>query len=483
MSCSPCRIAIFGAVAFLALASRSPAEAQELLQNGGFEQGTSGWNGLAISTTGCLPRSGSKALAISNFAQQNIPALIGSGNYSLAGWLKAQSVSGSATVSLTWLDASESELTQTSKSVSAGPDYTLLSVNVTSPAGAQSLRVRITVGSGPVCLDDMSLDGPPPAPPTEPTPSPEASATSAPAQQSTAAATSTPKPDATAKPTTKPAAIREPTAVPAAPGFAFVNGGFEQGLDGWSKFGGTLGLIDAPVQSGAHAGRLTSNTDSTKWAYQVVLVDSSQFYEFGGYVDSDGGVSRAYLRISWYESGDGSGQAISTTDSTATIDGDGGGYVFLSTGSVAPPAGARSARPRVVMTPLGSVEASIWFDDLAFSVAAPPAVEADEPRPAAGGAQASSDSSGGTEAGPLSKPEAKEPSRTADVRAAISDPHPPEEPRPSIALSQPDNDSAGVPLVWIGAGLIFIAGLGGSYLRGKHTSPGLEAEGQPRDPR
>ena len=169
--------------------------------------------------------------------------------------------------------------------------------------------------------------------------------------------------------------MRQPlaAAAPAAPGFELLNGDFEQGLDGWSKFGGTLSLIDAPVHAGAHAGRLTSTTDSTKWAYQVVLVDPSQFYEFAGYIDSDGNSSRAYLRISWYEAADGSGQAISTTDSTQTIDGASGGYVYLSTGSVAPPAGAHSARPRVVLTPSGSAEASIQFDDLSFSIAAPPA--------------------------------------------------------------------------------------------------------------
>ena len=75
--------------------------------------------------------------------------------------------------------------------------------------------------------------------------------------------------------------------------------------------------MSSPRRSGGAAGRYLSESESTKWLYQIVAIDPALAYEFQGAAMTEGAVSEAYLRISWYGSGDGSGSAISTDDSTS----------------------------------------------------------------------------------------------------------------------------------------------------------------------
>jgi hypothetical protein len=83
-------------------------------------------------------------------------------------------------------------------------------------------------------------------------------------------------------------------------------------------------------------------------------------------------VREAYLRISWYPTLDASGPAMGTTDSLERVGGSAGGFSFLTTGAVAPPAGAASARVRVMLVPLGGGPASLRIDDVSFAVSAAP---------------------------------------------------------------------------------------------------------------
>jgi hypothetical protein len=465
LACRPLRLAIACAALALALLSSAPASAQELLQNGGFEQGTTGWSSAGISISGCAPRSGDAALAVTTFAQQSLPGPLGAGAYAVSGWLKARSEAATAEVSLLWLDESGADLTGTKKTVSAGADYARFSLSANAPAAAHGLRIRIT---GAVCLDDLHLEGPLAPPPSTATPPP--------AQQSSATGTPASKPQASA--TVKPTTTSQPSSAAADAGGprgeTLRNGGFEEGLTGWSKFGGTLSLVTSPVQSGARAGQLSSNTDSTKWAYQTIQVDASRVYEFAGYVGSDAGVGRAYLRISWYASADGSGAAISTTDSTDEI-GAGTGLTYLTTGPVTPPPGAQSANARVLMTPLGATAAAIILDDLWFSaVEASPATESS---PAAGTTQGDptmsasdrvantvSRQSSAPAAGTTAREQTREDGRVADAAAVA-----PEEAGMTGPLRVTPDDG-GVPLVWLAGGAVFVIALGGSYLHGRRAS-------------
>lgn len=467
MAWQPLRSAILCAALALALAHIAPASAQDLLHNGGFEQGTSGWLGPGISTAGCSARSGAAALAIPIFLRQNLASSPAGGSYTLTGWLKAQTGSGAAELSFVWLDATGFELTTASKDVAVGAGYAAFSFSATSPAAARGLGVRIETEGAAICVDDLGLSGPPPATATAP---------SQPSQQSSALASHTAQPTvpsstATPRPSLAPSATSVPAASESAPSPRFVNGGFEDGLDGWSKFGGSLGLILTPVNSGRNAGQLTSHTDSTKWAYQTVVIDPALPYEFTGYVSAGPGVASAYLRISWYASTDGSGPAISTDDSTETIDATSDGFALLTTGAIAPPDDARSARPRVVMTPAGAAAASIAFDDLWFGVAAEPI------RPQASSAEATALPQEPPAAGasqPRSRPrndtpglDSSAPGRADEVKSAIA-PAAPADVVPSGPLLLNRDEERGVPTIWLGGSLLFFIGLGGSYLLGKH---------------
>ena len=475
------------------LPASSAATTLELLQNGGFEQGAGGWSGLGISADGCEPESGNGALQVASsgqatFAQQIVPGPLGDGSYTLTGSLLVASGSPDIQVILIWFDGGE--LDRDAQGITANDSYGSFSLSASPPAGAESLRVRIAIGAGEasaICLDNLSLDGPPPPPPTA---IPTATAPPSPAPTQTLAPTSTPKPSATAKPTStpKPTATPKPTttakprattAASAAPTFSFVNGGFEQGLDGWSKYGGELRAVGSPVNTGSLAGELFSSTDSTKWAYQTVRIDPAQAYEFDGYVNREPGMTRAYLRISWYASSDGSGQAISTTDSTSAVEGAGGGFVYLTTGAAAPPPGAYSAKPRVMFTPGGAAPAAIQFDDLSFAATEPPSPtpestalvtddQAEEPSQLA-----STGSSAVPTAVDESEPEAWDPAPGAtavqEVKAVfVGSESPGEEP---LSLTQPPPTDDAVHTVWLlTGGALLAAGLGGSYLFGRNRS-------------
>jgi hypothetical protein len=241
---------------------------------------------------------------------------------------------------------------------------------------------------------------------------------------------------------------------------------------------------------------LSSDSASTKWAYQTVAVDASRFYEFAASLKPDGGVESASLRISWYASGDESGSALETTDSTSKVAGPAASYESVTTGSVAPPSSARSARLRVMLAPSGDAAATLYFDDVSFAEAAAPSAT---PQPSASPTSTSKPSLTDT---PKAATRTPAPGKSATVRAAKTQQAiaavPADDPdswdvtgTPDAALSLSEVDSArrakspaegaapldlaeessdggsGVPIVWlIGAGML-IVGLAGAYLQEK----------------
>ncbi|MGA2284786.1 MAG: hypothetical protein ABSG55_00760 [Dehalococcoidia bacterium] len=267
-----------------------------------------------------------------------------------------------------------------------------LTWTASSPEGAVFVWPKLVVefdGSGTVYFDDVTLEGPPPLPPTN---TPAATDTPAVAPQASTTPMVTVAPAATATRTGSATPTTAPSATPTTgPSDSLVNGGFENadgnGPIGWSKYGGDLQRSSAHARSGQYSGAFSSNTTSTKWAYQTVLVSSGSAYDFGGYVLlDDPGVAEAYLRISWYASEDGSGTALATSDSTAHLSGLDPSFRFLTTDAVFPPADARSARLRVMLAPLSEAPATIYMDDVSFGPAVPPA--ADTPAPSAASAPA-----------------------------------------------------------------------------------------------
>lgn len=156
-----------------------------------------------------------------------------------------------------------------------------------------------------------------------------------------------------------------------------MNGGFEsagvEGLTGWSKYGGVLGQVSHPVRSANFAAGFYSASDSTKWLYQTVAVEPNGWHELQAYVRfDDAWVAGALLRVSWYESNDGSGSLITQADSTEELTAPDATYRQLTTGPLRAPPNAHSADARILLRPRDSTGAVLYVDDVSFDAVAPP---------------------------------------------------------------------------------------------------------------
>jgi hypothetical protein len=377
---------------FLALCGPTGARADELLSNGGFEEGTAGW----VSDTGTLGAVCEPALAVegdcagqlitdtrpSSIIQHELVPVQPGGSYTLsASILKNDPHVVSVELRITWHDGNGThvELEPFAKLTQNSPSYQPLSVGtIESPAGstwaAISIRLLSDSPGAEVYIDDVHFEGSPPAPTSTPySPSPSATPTLAPLS------TATPLPTSTRAPTSTPAAAPTSTAVPTPPGMAtgyLLNGGFEEALDGmpvgWDKYGGALERTATHYRSGSFAAAYSSDTESTKWAYQPVGVQPDRAYVFDGYVLlDDPAVAEVFLRVSWYASDDASGTAIATSDSFERLSGSDPSFRYLTTGAMPVPEGARSAKVRVVVVPASAAAATIYLDDMSLYEAPP----------------------------------------------------------------------------------------------------------------
>ena len=382
------------------------ARADELLSNGGFEDGTAGWAwaGGTLERV-CEPAQVAEGSYAGRFVTdtpgtssvQHEPVLIQpDGSYTLAAsFLKNDPRVASVTLLVTWRDTNGNLIDDPAWRIakqltSSSPAYQFLFIGpFQSPSNAATAVISVHVMSdsagAQVYIDDVSFVGPPPAAtPTPYSPPPSATPTLAPAATATRAPTSTPTPS------------------PTPPGMAtgyLLNGGFEEALDGmpvgWDKYGGALERTATHYRSGSFAAAFSSDTESTKWAYQPVGVQPGRAYVFDGYVLLDNpGVKEAFLRVSWYTSDDASGSAVVTVDSTERLTGSEPSFRYLTTGAMPAPLGTRSARVRVMLVPLSSARATIYLDDMSLYEAPPdmpvnpatpstpgPEAPADEPAP------------------------------------------------------------------------------------------------------
>ncbi|HEX5140954.1 MAG TPA: carbohydrate binding domain-containing protein, partial [Dehalococcoidia bacterium] len=320
------------------------AHGEDLLINGDFEDGATGWQSQS-SPASCTPNDGDNALEIAspNTLQQTVEGPLASGEYTFSGYAQRTSGGGSLTVMFVWLDSGGAPVQPSQQTFTLPPGAFVPIQFGPKPKPANAVSLRIVLQASPVqstsgltvCFDDMALDGPglataTPLPTDTPTPAPtetstpDPTETTAPNPSPGATSTTAPSATSTSVPSTNTPSSKTATPVTAKanePSYVFTNGSFEEGTDGWQKFGGELGVATEPRVSGNASGMLTSSTTSTKWAYQTVAVDQGQTYEFSGYVQASSGVSRALLRISWYKAADGSGEAISSSDSTADVSG------------------------------------------------------------------------------------------------------------------------------------------------------------------
>lgn len=369
------------ALSLAALWAPPAAKADELLTNGGFEDGTRGWDSYGGSLATSPNAHKGDASAVFSAAD---PAGKGAVKHDLV-WvqpgatyaLSAAILSDDPRVSkvslrIDWqkangesarLDRPPSDLMTTDA------EWLPLSIqDVTAPPDAVWAKVVIYVETdgtgGEISIDDVSLAGPP-APTSTLTPPP--SSTPVPGATATSASTHTPAPSATA--------TEVPTATEMASGY-LLNGGFEEAsgsaLVGWESYGGTLQQTATHRRSGSYAAAYISDSDSTKWVYEPIRVQGDQRFLFDGYVLlDDPNVSAVFLRVSWYASDDASGQAIGTTDSTERLTGDDPSFRYLTTGAMLVPLGTHSAKVRAMLVPLSAARATIYLDDMSLRGAPP----------------------------------------------------------------------------------------------------------------
>jgi Lamin Tail Domain len=376
-------VAMVAAAISLLATLHGRATAFSYIENGGFENGTNGWHAgsldlTAVDAAEVPPVSGGMSARLTAeggpFAVSQTLFDVPPGSYAVSAsvrrtipgtqiFLRAQAINpeGPGTNDL-YADATTNSWIQ-------------LSGIITLTAYSQvEVAVRGS-GSGAIYIDDVRFDG---AAPITATPTPPA--TIAPVASSTAAPTGT----RTTTPTKTASPTRTPTqeAAPAVIGTSLQNGSFEEADDSgmpssWERYGGDLSLTSAPVRSGIHAARFESTSDSTKWVYQAVSVEPGGTYAFDAWIaDDDPAVASASLRVSWYESGDGSGRALATSDSTEHLDAPQSGYRYLTTAPVLAPDVAHSARLRVLLAPVSAAPAVIYVDDASFGRAEPALVVA-----------------------------------------------------------------------------------------------------------
>jgi hypothetical protein len=197
-----------------------------------------------------------------------------------------------------------------------------------------------------------------------------------------------PAPVAGPSPTAVPTATKAPSAPTLTTGLA--NGGFEEADDegrpiGWRKYGGELIRSSAARWEGQFAAAFISRTTSTKWAFQTVAVEGGKAYVLSGYaLKNDANIEASYLRLSWYASPDGSGRAIDSVDSTTRLTDDSPDFRFLTTGPVAAPAEAGSAKVRLMLDPVSEAEGKVYFDAISFEeTIMPPPTQTAVPSPLA----------------------------------------------------------------------------------------------------
>ena len=361
---------------FLALCGPTSARADELLSNGGFEDGTTaGW----ISDTetlsvvcGSAPVKGGKCAGLvvastagSSLVQHDPVPVQPGGSYTLtASILMNDPRVASVTLQISWDNGNVNDQ-PLPRLTSTSPAYQSLSVESIQPPSG-STRAVISIGvlsdfpGAQVYIDDVHFDGPPPAPTAIPTLTPPA-------------ATATPLPTSTRAPTSTPAP--SPTPPGMTTGY-LLNGGFEEAngaaLVGWEEYGGRLQQTATHRRGGSYAAAYISDSESTKWVYQPVHMQPDRAYVFEGYVLLDNpGVKEAFLRVSWYTSDDASGSAVASVDSPERLTGSDPSFRYLTTGAMLAPLGTRSARVRVMLVPLSSTRATIYLDDMSLYEAPP----------------------------------------------------------------------------------------------------------------
>lgn len=174
------------------------------------------------------------------------------------------------------------------------------------------------------------------------------------------------------------------------------NSSFEQSsgssFANWSKTPSTLSLSTASISGlfhgGIYAARFKSQSTSTKYLYQV-LSSPSGTLKLSAWIRLLNDNQSGFVRISWYESNDGSGTEIESVDSTVIASVSDWQKIEVVGNT---PLAAGSLKVKLILDPSSSDTAELLFDEvvleqveptasLSFSISLPGSVETGEEFP------------------------------------------------------------------------------------------------------
>ena len=368
----PVLLALFvGALALAALATsgihaQSQGEARNLLPNGGFELGDSGWDtdGATLEVVGNPVHEGAAAGKVSSLnagafflmTQYWLAPAEARAEHTLHVWLRTDahdpddppdSEVTETEVRLEFVDTSGAEVLAIKLLASLTASWKRVDIGPTAaPPGTAYARVRVTAdATGPGAtfyVDSVRLTA---------SPAPSAPTATAPPE-----------------PTGEPPPVDE-----SVPTFfaSLMNGDFE--LPGKTPWGWRTHAADAVVWSadGSRLIELTSKGGAIAWLHQSFAVQAGRWYEASGRLRTVSNASLARIRVAWYASEDASGAQLSTADSEE-LSGLSDSFAVVSTGAIRAPDDAQSARLRVMLLPAGPAPAVLHADDVSFARTAPP---------------------------------------------------------------------------------------------------------------
>ncbi|MCY3656800.1 MAG: lamin tail domain-containing protein [Chloroflexi bacterium] len=414
------RATLVAAVALLSsVAAPSSAQSENVLSNGGFEDGASGW--LTSGTNATLTvdetdpvHSGSAAGrltataagAISTASQYWWAPIDALKQYTLSIELQADDPGiSNVAATLEVVDGDGEVLASREGSPETGSGWLSITTEpVDAPASAEYARIVVSAAAasaGAVLhIDSAAVTVADPEPQPTETATTTATATATPTGTATATAPPPPPPEPTVtvppvdvpkptlrsvtkrpepRPTFPARLIAEPPPRRVAP-LLLRNGDFESpdGFDGWHARGGEVRVEESTP--GSSVAVLTSRTTATKWIYQVVPVTLGEWYQAGAWLQPRDDAELGLVRIAWYASSDGSGRQLATVDSSPAP-GDAADLVEVTTGAVQAPPTARSAQVRLMLRPRSSALASLIADDAYFEPTSAPAPEPPEAPP------------------------------------------------------------------------------------------------------
>ena len=406
----------------------APVSADEILSNGGFDSlsGPGQWSSASetvdMDTFHSLPASWNVPIGSGTRRIHQTKPLPGGAEVDASVYVRSD-VDTTAKLRLEYLDSGFAQVgaDEISLVLTPGAGFSRLGLEREAPSGTEwvTFAIEFTGGAtGTAWVDTASLwvavaptPTPTPTAPATPSSTPTlpatpintvaATPTGIPATAtSTLTAKPTITPNITGTPTTPvPTSTTQPSQAPAGgssgnvgpfsggplPGYSpagpgvhpdtsgglLINGGFETAAGGepatWANYGGAMYLTEGS-HGGNYAVSFVSRSNSTKWIHQVVPVTAGEWYEFSAWSIRESGDGEAFLRLSFYASGDGSGSTFAQSDSTTTT--TAATWTYLTTGPVKAPAGARSVRARLMIRPVGPYSAA--FDDARLVVASPP---------------------------------------------------------------------------------------------------------------